>query len=174
MPFCLPSLLSALHHCDTIITHRPLEDTGSSWTCSKFARPSDADSCPGFNTYKLGLEGLAQSGSPYLTQPRITSNPGAVSAAYLTKSILYILGGADTCNCNTQGYDNPGACIRDDAGEDGARGCSPSVAGPQCCDMPANKTTNSFVDVTCGEMMQVGCLKNAVMGSAGPLLPAGA
>lgn len=131
---------------------RPLNDTGSSWSCSTFLAPA-AEECKGFNTYKLGLDGLSE-GSPYVAQPRIANNPGALSSAYLQKAILYVFGGADTCNCNTKGYVNPGFCIRE--GDEVSRSCRPSVAGPRCCDMPAGKRTNSFVDVSCGDMLQVG------------------
>lgn len=132
----------------------PLKDTGANLRCSKFARPDSAtvSSCPNFNTYRLGLDGLSE-GSPYFAQARIANDPAAVSAAYLKKSILYIFGSADTCNCNTANYANPAACIR----TDGASSCRPSVAGPTCCDMPDGKVTNSFVDVNCGDMLQV-CL----------------
>lgn len=132
---------------------RPLQDTRANASCSTFSRPAP-DGCPDFSTYKLGLGGLSQSGSPYLKQSRVTDNQDALSAAYLQKSILYVFGGADTCNCNTEGYSNPSFCIREADGQ--SRGCKPSVAGPTCCDMPNGKVTNSFVDVSCGEMIQVG------------------
>ena len=57
-------------------------------------------------------------------------------------------------NCNTQGYVNPDFCIR--VADEATGSCRPSVAGPRCCDMPAGKRTNSFVDVSCGDMLQVG------------------
>jgi hypothetical protein len=131
----------------------PLRDTGAGAAgCSSFARPASAASCPDFDTYRLGLQGLA-SGSPYFSQARIARNPAALSAAYLQKQILYVFGGADACNCLTQGYENPAACMRALASP--AEGCHKSNAGPSCCDMPNGKRTNSFVLVECGDMLQV-------------------
>jgi len=132
---------------------RPHSDTGLDWSCSKFRRYSaESAGCNNFNRYKLGLEGLSEA-SPYFSQQRFRSSTATVSTAYLQKDILYVFGGADTCNCQTKGYENPASCIRASA-EATSGGCRPSVAGPTCCDMPQGKRTNSFVDVNCGGMLQ--------------------
>jgi hypothetical protein len=129
---------------------RPHKDTGSGWSCAKFCKyTTTSANCDAFNTYKLGLEGFSGA-SPYFSQQRFAASTDAVSAAYLQKNILYIFGGADACNCETKGFQNPESCIRPGAS------CSPSRGGgPTCCDMPGGRRINEFVAVSCGDMLQV-------------------
>jgi hypothetical protein len=131
---------------------RPLNDTGPKWRCKQFVTDTLATAgCPAYNTYKLGTEGVLQA-IPYFAQQRPGVTPNQLSAAYLGKDILYLLGEADTCNCGTKGYQNPQQCLRPPAAP--SKGCKPSVAGPQCCDAPAPSRTNNLA-VDCAAMLQV-------------------
>ncbi|WIA16210.1 hypothetical protein OEZ85_012923 [Tetradesmus obliquus] len=127
---------------------RPRQDTGPSWSCSSFGDYMPfASACPAFNDYKLGLNNLNTS-SPYFT--RLVGSPAAMSAAYLAKNILYVLGEADVCNCLSSGVTNPAVCFRAN------QSCSPVGNGnnASCCDMPAPQPINAMVDIACGDMLQ--------------------
>lgn len=146
--FCV--VMSAPHILPHFPRCRPRQDTGPSWSCSSFGDYTPfASACPGFNDYKLGLNNLNAS-SPYFT--RLAGSPAAMSAAYLAKNILYVLGEADVCNCLSSGVTNPAVCFR------ASQTCSPVANGnnASCCDMPAPQPINAMVDIACGDMLQVG------------------
>lgn len=132
---------------------RPRRDTGPTWNCTDFADISKTDeyySCQDFNDWKLGLSNLADAG-PYLSGLSSTDT-AALSVAYLSKKIFYILGEDDVCNCLSKEVTNPAICIRPN------QTCSPvgEDTSPNCCDMPAPITRNVMIDISCGDMLEVG------------------
>jgi hypothetical protein len=112
----------------------PLRDTGPGWQCPQFPPYPDPNaSCPTFNMWKYGLEGLAGYDSLFLK----ALSPAAVAAAVAalpSVDLRFLLGVQDVCNCNTVGYTVPPSCIvRDPTGAPYL--CPPdATGGPGCCD----------------------------------------
>ena len=126
---------------------RPLRDTGPAWGCADFTPPPPS-ACPAWDTYKYGLAAIGAA-SMYL---RPLADPAARAAAVTVfggKDVLFMLGDADACNCNTPGFANGAACVH------AGRACVPDAAGgPGCCDTFPDSTTANDLAFDCAAALQ--------------------
>lgn len=133
-----------------------LHDSGVSHACVEFGEP-DVEECTGYNNYKYGLGNLSSSESRYVE--RFADDQGLLDDAvelWADKDVRFVFGQHDTCNAQSNGYDNARSCFQRDAG------CYPvsgdvalremNLTGMTCCDtFPASN--NNVLDVNCEAML---------------------
>jgi len=89
-------------------------DTGTSHTCSSFSHlsPESRISCRDVDQWKYGTSRIpgASRGYSYLEHLTYASVANEHSKMYMSKDVRYVFGELDTCNCNTDGYQNPFHC----------------------------------------------------------------
>ena len=136
-----------------------LHDSGVSHACVEFGEP-DVEECTGYNNYKYisspfsplrahglsvarrhryGLGNLSSSESRYVE--RFADDQGLLDDAvelWADKDVRFVFGQHDTCNAQSNGYDNARSCFQRDAG------CYPvsgdvalremNLTGMTCCD----------------------------------------
>jgi hypothetical protein len=151
----------------------PLADTGTGHRCAAFAAPAAADcavpgcdgNCSGYDDFKYGLAQGSLFG--YAARALCSGGGGgggdsacptaaAVDAAvarFLARDVLLLLGGEDSCNCQTEGFGN-------------AAWCTHAAHGLSCCadtfpDADFTQSTagvwscpENALSVTCGAMLQ--------------------
>ena len=76
-------------------------------------------------------------------------------ARFSSKDVVFILGDADSCNCNTPDYVNPTANVANCYPDGGTLPCVPSdYGGIGCCDTYPDAVSSNALDVTCQAMVQ--------------------
>lgn len=128
----------------------PLLDSGVDHTCDDFVQPEDT--CNGtWNDFKYGLGDLAQAAKHVSYISGLADNTTALQSAvqcFLSKDVRFILGNADVCNCNFQGFVNAPSCYQES-------NCSPDAfGGPGCCDTYPDTGTSNVMEASCEAMLQ--------------------
>lgn len=119
--------------------------------CTNFTYPNitGEGNCSTYNNYKYGLSAMGYQNlycAPFDTNATLLAN---AVARFGLKDVVYIMGAADTCNCNAQGYDNDAYCFH------AGLACTPNAfGGAGCCDTYPDATTSNAVDTACAAMLQ--------------------
>ena len=83
---------------------RPLRDSGANASCSLFIVPPEAASCKAYNAWRYGVTKFSDRYTEHFN-----GDDAAIAAAvarFAQKDLLFVLGGADACNCNTANFIN--------------------------------------------------------------------
>lgn len=134
---------------------RPLYNTGVSPVCLNWTTPSPSElvDCPDYNQYKFGISpGLFANLNAYMAPYDIDATlRDAATARFGKKSIYFILGEEDACNCNFAGFANSQYCFPQGKSLD----CLPNEnGGTGCCDTWPDATTSNAMDTGCEAMLQ--------------------
>lgn len=114
---------------------REAQDTGPNHTCDSWEIP---EGTAGFNSYKLGLEGVVYSPEALKQLQKL----------FPRKNIKFLLGTEDVCNCNSATYNNPELCGQ-------IANCAPNVRPhQQCCDTFPDNTVLNVFDTKPASMLQ--------------------
>lgn len=130
----------------------PLNNTGTSWSCSNYTSGINIDStCTGYDTWKYGVGGFPTSGYAYL-DPFVNSTSRVAQQTELMrqKDIRYIFGDGDVCNCNLIDYNNDKSLCY-------PKGltCSPDAYGGKgCCDTYPDSTVDNALNTDCESNIQ--------------------
>ena len=129
----------------------PLFDTGPAHTCGAFATPTAA--CAGYDEYKYGLQALGYLNLYLAPLERNATARAEAVARFAAKDLRIFLGSEDACNCNAEGYVQPGSGVCTPEG--GALYCSPDAfGGPGCCDTYPDAPQANSLDYSCAAMLQ--------------------
>lgn len=129
----------------------PLLDSGVDHTCDTWLLPSNGTCNGTWDNFKYGLSGLDEAAKQVSYISWLADNATALRSTvdrFLSKDVRFILGNADVCNCNFNGFVNVPSCYQQNS-------CTPDTfGGPGCCDTSPDTGTNNVMEATCEAMLQ--------------------
>ena len=138
---------------------RPLVDTGvGAPPCANFSAPAPSEVAACNTTWDEYKFGIAPGNFGALNEYMAVYDSNATARAealarFARKDARFILGAADACNCNAQGYANAAYCFPREGGA--PLNCTPDAfGGAGCCDTWPDATTSNAMDAGCEAMVQ--------------------